>query len=142
MNLASRLEGQTKAYRVDIIIGEETAKQAPDYAVLELDVIAVKGKTEGVRIFTLLGREDKAMSAEFKRHGEKHAAMLEAYYAQRWDDSGALMAECRELDTSKMDRYYDMLPSASPSSAPTRRVRTGTASTAPPPSSGPRAAAA
>src|SRR5260221_14767978 len=38
-NVASRLEGQTKTYLVDIIIGERTAEQAPQFALLELDLI-------------------------------------------------------------------------------------------------------
>jgi len=55
VNLASRLEGQSKPYGVRIVIGPETAKHVQDeYQLFELDIIAVKGKKEGVRIFTVL----------------------------------------------------------------------------------------
>src|SRR4029077_11998646 len=54
VNLASRLEGQTKAYQVGVVIGEATPAAAPAWAALELDLIAVKGKAEAVRIYTLL----------------------------------------------------------------------------------------
>ena len=58
VNLASRLEGQSKPYGVKIILGTETAEQVKDeYDVVELDCIAVKGKTEGVKIYTL-GKEE------------------------------------------------------------------------------------
>ena len=58
VNLASRLEGQSKPYGVKIILGPQTAQQVKDeYDVVELDCIAVKGKTEGVKIYTL-GKEE------------------------------------------------------------------------------------
>jgi len=50
VNLASRLEGQSKNYGVNTVIGEETYKAAPEFAMIELDLIAVKGKAEAVRI--------------------------------------------------------------------------------------------
>jgi len=55
VNLASRLEGQSKNYGVRLVIGEETAKQVIEfYTVIKLDTIAVKGKTVGVGIYTIL----------------------------------------------------------------------------------------
>jgi class 3 adenylate cyclase len=60
VNLASRLEGQSKTYAVPIIISEQTQRLAPDFASLELDLIAVKGKKEAVRIFALLGDPEVA----------------------------------------------------------------------------------
>ena len=43
---------------VPIVIGETTRHAAPSWAALELDLIAVKGKEEAVRIYTLLGDAD------------------------------------------------------------------------------------
>ncbi len=63
--VASRLEGQTKTYLVDIIIGERTAEQAPQFALLELDLIQVVGKTKPVRIFFLFGDESVAATEAF-----------------------------------------------------------------------------
>ncbi|MEW5728358.1 MAG: adenylate/guanylate cyclase domain-containing protein [Pseudomonadota bacterium] len=97
VNLASRLEGQSKPYGVYIVIGDETRKRAPDYAALELDLIKVKGKTEAVRIWTLLGRPDMARSDWFRALEAEHVAMLEAYRQQRWADARAHIARCMEL---------------------------------------------
>src|SRR6202011_1954643 len=47
VNLASRLEGQSKEYGFPIIVGSRTALAVKDrFAILELDFIMVKGKKE------------------------------------------------------------------------------------------------
>ena len=53
VNIASRLEGQSKTYDVGTIVGESTTARAPDFAFLELDLLKVKGKSEATRIFAL-----------------------------------------------------------------------------------------
>jgi adenylate cyclase len=107
VNLASRLEGQSKTYAVPIIISEETQRLAPEFAALELDLIAVKGKKEAVRIFALLGEPDLAESDAFGRLRALHLAMLEAYRGQRWDEARARLGECRTLD-DRLDDLYDV----------------------------------
>ncbi len=47
VNLASRLEGQSKTYGVSIVIGEATREAAPSWAALELDLIAVNRQAGG-----------------------------------------------------------------------------------------------
>jgi len=84
VNLASRLEGQSKTYDVGVVVGEATRLAAPDWAMLELDLIAVKGKTEAVRVYALLGDASHAASAEFQSVAGVHAAMLTAYRRQNW----------------------------------------------------------
>ena len=67
VNLASRLEGQSKSYGVKTVIGPETYESVKDsYATLKLDMIAVKGKKEAVTIFTLLGDSNFKNDSEFK----------------------------------------------------------------------------
>jgi adenylate cyclase len=107
VNLASRLEGQSKTYGVWIIIGEATREAAPAWATLELDLIAVKGKAEAVRIFTLLGDADHARSAEFAALAEHHAAMLACYRAQDWQGARAALGQCRGRD-ARLDELYDL----------------------------------
>ena len=76
MNLAARLEGQSGSYGVNIVLGEETAKKMPDYKLIELDLIAVKGKTEPVRIYTYLSDLHIDQAAKLK---EPQNAMLASY---------------------------------------------------------------
>jgi class 3 adenylate cyclase len=107
VNLASRLEGQTKEYGVGIIITEATRDLAPEFATLELDLIAVKGKSEAVRIYALRGDAETAESESFRDLAALHDRMLAAYRGQRWQETRRLMEECTELDGS-LERLYDV----------------------------------
>ncbi|MEZ5775481.1 MAG: adenylate/guanylate cyclase domain-containing protein [Hyphomicrobiaceae bacterium] len=78
VNAASRIEGLTKGYRVPIIVGEATAKEADGLAFLELDRVNLRGKTERTRIFALLGDERLAASAAFARQRARHAELIDA----------------------------------------------------------------
>ena len=97
VNLASRLEGQSKAYGVKIIIGDDTAAQAPEYAILELDLIKVKGKQQAVRIFALVGDVEQAGSDLFQKLKSQHDAFKKAYRAQDWAAAVAEMETCRTI---------------------------------------------
>ncbi len=109
VNLASRLEGQSKAYGVNIVIGPVTREQAPDYAAIELDLIKVKGKTRPVHIFTLLGDPAAAATAGFSAFAARHEEFLAAYRGQKWDDAERLMKEARSLgEPWHLGKFYDL----------------------------------
>jgi len=97
VNLASRLEGQTKGYGISVMISEEVRKQAPSFAALEIDLLTVKGRKEPERIYTLLGDDDFAGSPGFQEISSVHGRMLAAYRAQRWDEALALAEDCQTL---------------------------------------------
>jgi adenylate cyclase len=99
VNLASRLQGQTKTYGVDIVLGETTASSVADLALLELDYVRVAGKTQPARIYALLGDQALAADAGFQALRSRHQVFLAAYRAQRWDAASALLDECLALDT-------------------------------------------
>ncbi len=110
VNLASRLEGQCKTYRVDVVIGERTQAQLNNMATLELDLIVVKGRAQPERIYTLIGDDSVAESNGFMALLEQHDAMLAAYRSQAWDDCESRLSRCRELgDGWAMENYYDLI---------------------------------
>jgi adenylate cyclase len=97
VNLAARLEGQSKPYGVRIVLGPQTANQVSDtYSIFELDCIAVKGKKEGVKIFTLATET------------ELHREFLERYYAGNWDDAIKSIYYCKNA-SPEMIPYYDAM---------------------------------
>ncbi len=97
VNLASRIEGQTKTYGVTIAIGAETAGRLPGFALLELDRLRVVGRDRPVTIFALLGPPEMAAGAEFRALVDVQAAMLQSYRAQRWEDASAQLDLLAEL---------------------------------------------
>jgi class 3 adenylate cyclase/CHASE2 domain-containing sensor protein len=95
VNLASRLEGQSSTYGVDIVVGEATVTHAPGLPFLELDLIRVKGKARPVRIYALLGDERVAETAAFAALRADHDAMLAAYRERRWQAALDQVETCR-----------------------------------------------
>ena len=103
VNLASRLEGQSKPYGVKIIIGPKTADAVLDtYQVVELDLIAVKGKTEPAKIFTVL--------EEFNKQDEKtHNQFLQEYRAGNWNTAQKIATDMRHSWKGELAHYYDAM---------------------------------
>ncbi len=109
VNLASRLEGQSKNYGVAAIISESVREGAPEFAALELDLIAVKGRSEPVRIYALLGDEAAAANPHFQRLEEVHAGFLGAFRAQDWAAARSRIGECRALAPELGELYESYL---------------------------------
>jgi adenylate cyclase len=107
VNLASRLEGQSKTYGVSVVIGEDTRAKVPAWAAIELDLIAVKGKKEAVRVYALLGEPQLAQSGSFRALAAQHEAMLASYRAKDWPRASTLVEECRALDPH-LATLYDL----------------------------------
>lgn len=95
VNLASRLEGQSKPYGVRIVLGQLTAEQVKDeYPVVKLDCIAVKGKTQGVNIYTIAPPN------------ELHDVWMSNYTVGNWDKCLAMVNQLKNV-TPELSQYYD-----------------------------------
>lgn len=81
VNLASRLEGLCKLYGVNIILSEDTNRQAPDFNAILIDTVRVKGKSESVNIYSL--------SHSFVAMQEKDdiEAGIKFYRFQQWNEA-------------------------------------------------------
>ena len=110
VNLASRLEGQSKTYDVPIIIGSKTAQAARDrFAVLELDRITVKGKTEPETIYTVLGRADVARGESFQLVQRLFTETLALYRKQEFAAAAEAVVRCRAAGQGfGLGRVFDM----------------------------------
>ena len=97
VSLAARLESQTKGYGVLMIISDNTARLVKDdFALWELDNIAVKGKTEPVRIFAIA------------QETEQHRQFMELYYSGQWKKALSLLPLCKNA-SPEMEKYYDAM---------------------------------
>ena len=99
VNLASRLEGQSKNYGVRIVLGPKTAEYVKDvYPVVEMDCIAVKGKTEGVKIYTV-GKTVAYMHNEY----------LKDYYRGDWNKAIDWANKMVNNDDVTIKHYYELM---------------------------------
>jgi adenylate cyclase len=97
VNLAARLEGQSKTYGVRIVLGPETARRVKDKInVFELDCIAVKGKTIGVKIYTVA------------KESEHHRQFLASYYAGDWEEAIKRLETANQFHEDMSEYYANM----------------------------------
>ena len=103
VNLAARLEGQSKPYGVKLVLGPQTAELVGDvYQVVELDLIAVKGKTEPARIYTAFPFFDAA--------GElQHKKFLGFYRSGNWEVAKKFASDLKKCWQGELVNYYDMM---------------------------------
>jgi len=108
VSTAARLEGQTKSYGVLLIIGPNTNEIVKDEIfTLELDNIAVKGKTVGLRIYTPLHTEDVDMAA-YQASRLMHNQMLLQYRSQKFDTAIDMCKELIGKFDGQMDHSYEL----------------------------------
>ncbi len=110
VNLASRLEGQSKNYGFPIIAGATTAMAVKDkYAILEIDFIMVKGKKAPEVIYAIMGREEMAQSARFQTLRNLMIEMLANYRSRNWDEALMSIARGRSSDEANtLKLLYDI----------------------------------
>ena len=108
VNIASRLEGQSKTYDLMSIVGEETVSRAPEFAFLEIDLLKMKGKTAATRVFALLGDGEVKEDQAFIALTAKHRDFLARYRAQDWDAADSLSVECETMAGAQLNRLYTL----------------------------------
>jgi adenylate cyclase len=99
VNIAARLEGQTKFYGVPIIIGSKTGEKAKEkFAILELDLVTVKGRTEAETIYALLGREEVLSDSRFQELRKLWSTMIYCYRSRDWEGASEAIELCRSAE--------------------------------------------
>ncbi|MBA3582395.1 MAG: adenylate/guanylate cyclase domain-containing protein [Gammaproteobacteria bacterium] len=100
VNLASRIEGLTKQYQVDIIVGEAVQKALPEFEYFELDRVRVKGKDRPVTIYQPLGfsiEMDKDLRTRVRRFNKA----LILYRQQNWDGAEREIFSLSQEDSNR-----------------------------------------
>jgi adenylate cyclase len=98
VNLAARLEGQSKSYGMNIVLGSTTNAAVEDrMATIDLDFIQVKGKTEGTRIFGLMGDAELKSSPKFLELQKAILMAIKTYQNQQFDEAAEMFKAIRIL---------------------------------------------
>lgn len=94
VNLASRLEGINKFYGTNIVISESTYQQVAEYFLCRpLDIVAVKGKSRGIRVYELIADKSQAIAPELEIFCRDYTMALEAYFQREWKQALDMFTE-------------------------------------------------
>ena len=108
VSTAARIESKCKEYGCLLLVGGATVEQCKDdFFFLKVDDLAVKGKTVGISIYTVLDTDTGAM-AEYLMSQKIHTAMHGAYRAQKFKMAIDMCKQLKGEFDGKMDKYYDM----------------------------------
>ena len=108
VSTAARIESKCKEYGCLLLVGGATVERCADeFFFLKIDDLAVKGKSVGVAIYTVLD-PDVTVAAEYLLAQETHNEMHSCYRQQRWDDAIALCKELKDEFDGQMKKYYSM----------------------------------
>ena len=105
VSTAARIESKCKEYGCVLLIGENTYdKTKDDFFYLKIDELAVKGKSVGIRIYTVLDDIKKDYHESKKLHDQMH----EAYRTQKFDEAIYICQRLKQHFEGKMEGYYTM----------------------------------
>lgn len=113
VNLASRIEGLTKGYGVDILIGGATHKLITDLAVLQLGEVTVKGKLMSTRVLALIGGEAIANDPRFQHIARLISETIAALGISDTRSAEHFLSQCRMDDPGfGLEAFYDHVAAA------------------------------
>jgi adenylate cyclase len=105
VSTTARIESKCKEYGCVLLVGEETVRRCgDDFFFLKIDDLAVKGKSVGVGICTVL--DD--VTESYYRAKLTHDKMHELYRLQKFDAAIILCQELMNEFDGKMSGYYEM----------------------------------
>jgi adenylate cyclase len=96
VNLASRLEWLNKYFGTEILISESTYRDAKTVVARPLDWVSVKGKTQAVLVYELLGLEGE-VNREDEDLADVYGQALTRYWAQDWSGARQLFEQALRL---------------------------------------------
>ena len=105
VSTAARIESKCKEYGCLLLVGGSTVDQCKDdFFFLKVDDLAVKGKTVGISIYTVLDGVRPAWKSAKKHHDQMH----ELYRQQMFEEAAAQCKLIRRNFDGRLEGYYDM----------------------------------
>ena len=110
VSTAARIESKCKEYGCLLLVGGSTyEKTKDDFFYLKVDDLAVKGKTVGISIYTVLCKMDWMMTnTDWAMPQQVHEKMHEAYKDQMFDTAIVYCNDLKKEFNGKMAGYYEM----------------------------------
>jgi len=98
VNLTSRLEALTRTYSVDILVGARAAELIRDeFDLRSVALVQVKGKTQPVEIFTLIGAKNAPTDREFLQRLETYEAAFRKFRERDFTQAKILFSQFLEF---------------------------------------------
>jgi adenylate cyclase len=107
VNVAARLEGETKAYGISILLGPETAAQVTHFAILPIDRIRPRGRAEALEIFALVGDETVMATPSFRALSSKHRQLSSELLEGDRERIQRILNELKTLAPASLKPLYD-----------------------------------
>jgi adenylate cyclase len=111
VNVASRVEGESKVVGFDIVAAEPTRFSAPDLAWLEAGSVQLKGKAQRLKVHILVGNADLAKTPEFLALSAVHDELLTSLRDGEIGDTLTPCLEAAAKVSPRLARFYDLIPS-------------------------------
>jgi adenylate cyclase len=97
-NLASRIEGLTRVYGLDILVGATAAELVRDEVYLRsVARVQVKGKSKPADVFTFIGARNEEVDPEFLKWLETYEEGLEKFRAREFTEAKILFSRFLEF---------------------------------------------
>ena len=103
VNLASRIEGLTRVYDVEILISEKTFKQLKQsYTIRAIDIVEVKGKNNAIKVYQVLTKHDTPSNQELLMHSKA----LKLFQEHQLDDAYDLFKTLNDMYPSTLYTHF------------------------------------
>jgi adenylate cyclase len=113
VNLASRIEGVSKGFGLDILVGEQTRNAAPDFAAIPIGDIFVKGKSLPARLYALIGGPEIAQSPNAHELLDEIAKAAQSFKSGNLPGTAAAIAAARALGANLgLEPLFDHMSNA------------------------------
>lgn len=110
VSTAARIESKCKEYGCVLLVGENTYDATKDdFMYLKVDELAVKGKSVGIRIYTVLSDIEYAWkNTNWPAISQQHEKMHECYKAQMFNEAIRMCNVLKHEFDGQLEKYYDM----------------------------------
>jgi adenylate cyclase len=122
VNTTARIESSCKAIGMDIVVSAEIVRGVPGFAFLEAGAMPLKGKSQPMKLFALVGGEEQAASPQFAELSRRHADLLAAISERRPAEANSALAHCRALGGALLNNFYNRFEEQIAEQSPAARL--------------------